>query len=443
MLSKRILLVVALLILASVPLQAVPYDFGGETFYIGQSIWFDKHFNWLTRDHFDDPRYAAHMEEVEELFNVNIEWELVGTGYPASAAIDYMLPRIIAGEGNFIVTTGESAIPILVANNLIMPVTEWINEEYFERLPDPFKSLSSFVNFKGENWAFQFGPRMMTEADVVYWNKDLFEELGLPNLYELYEAGEWTWEAMREIAIAVTADTDGDGEIDRFGVSARYGPDEWSLMTRWIWTNGATLAKEIDGKIVFDADSDAAVESFEFWRELIELGVWNPDWYAYRFDDGFVAMHIDLADDITYKRHVECNFGVVPLPKGPRADEHVAIEWRKWVAVLPITAPNPEAQIELWHAIFELAVPYIYDLEEWEDQYWEHISLLVRDEESFENFKWVTQNTQPAVLMDVFASVPGWDEALRQIRHGEKDARTAMAEMKPAVQAYLDEMFDQ
>ena len=37
----------------------------------------------------------------------------------------------------------------------------------------------------------------------------------------------------------------------------------------------------------------------------------------------------------------------------------------------------------------------------------------------------------------------GWDEALRQIRHGEKDARTAMAEMKPAVQAYLDEMFDQ
>lgn len=441
--KKVVWLLVLIIGLMSIPVHAADYDFGGETVYIGQSVWFYHYFNFMNRDSFDDPRFEQYWQEVEERFNVNLEWLQVSDCYPASAAIDLVLPRVIAGEGNFIFVTGDAAIPILVANNLVLPVTEWINDEYFERLPSPFKSLPYFVNFLGENWAFQFGPRMMTEADGVFWNMELFEELGLPNLQELYEAGEWTYDAMKEIALQITADTDGDGETDRFGVSARWGYEDWALMTRWIWTNGGELAREVDGRVVFALDSDEAIEALDFYRELIELGVFTNEMYYFAMAEGRVGMHIDFADNLSYMGEVDTTFGFVPLPKGPRVDEHVAVEGRKWVALLPITATNPEALIELWHALFELAEPYIEDMERWEDDYYYNIALLLKDEKSLENMIWVHENTQPAKLIDVFGQVPGFYETIIDIMHGEKEAKVAVAEIKPAVQAYLDEMFDQ
>ena len=158
---------------------------------------------------------------------------------------------------------------------------------------------------------------MMTEADGVFWNMELFEELGLPNLQELYEAGEWTYDAMKEIALQITADTDGDGETDRFGVSARWGYEDWALMTRWIWTNGGELAREVDGRVVFALDSDEAIEALDFYRELIELGVFTNEMYYFAMAEGRVGMHIDFADNLSYMGEVDTTFGFVPLPRVP------------------------------------------------------------------------------------------------------------------------------
>lgn len=56
---------------------AAAFDFGGETVYLGQSVWFGEQYNRITNENFADPRWEAHWEDIEAMFNVNLEWDLV------------------------------------------------------------------------------------------------------------------------------------------------------------------------------------------------------------------------------------------------------------------------------------------------------------------------------------------------------------------------------
>ena len=56
----------------------------------------------------------------------------------------------------------------------------------------------------------------------VYYNKDLFDELSLPDPYELYKNGEWTYEKLREIAqkATVAAPKAVTNHVPRVAISA-------------------------------------------------------------------------------------------------------------------------------------------------------------------------------------------------------------------------------
>ncbi|NLY10504.1 MAG: hypothetical protein GX020_02275, partial [Firmicutes bacterium] len=99
--------------------------------------------------------------------------------------------------------------------------------------------------------------------------------------------------------------------------------------------------------------------------------------------------------------------------------------------------------IEVWHALYELATPYIQDLDEWEEEFYAEVSLLVRDEESLEYFKWIQENAEGVQLLDLIGQVPGFGGLINEIVLEGRDAASAIAEIKPQVQAYLDEVFDQ
>ena len=264
--TKRLTLVLLILGLVSISASA-QFNFGGETVKLGQSVWFGTFYNSLTNSRFDEPQFRQRWEDVEREFNVSLEWEFVTSGWPSSEAIGYLFPKVTAGEGNVIAVTTDTIIPILVAHGLLMPLTEWINDEYFERLPAPLKPTERFSRFLGENWAFQFGPIMGTEAAGVFWNKELFAKYGLPDLYELYEAGEWTWEAMEEIALKLTQDTTGDGRIDQIGVALRDGRLDWRAYTYWVYTNNGSTIREVNGEIIFALDEEASIESLNFGED--------------------------------------------------------------------------------------------------------------------------------------------------------------------------------
>src|SRR5688500_7961826 len=83
--------------------------------------------------------------------------------------------------------------------------------------------------------AFRFDGRLVclpqnVSSLVVYFNKDLFRSAGVPEP----EPG-WTWNDMVTSAVALTADTDEDGDVDRYGLAV-----EPSLIriAPFVWSNG-------------------------------------------------------------------------------------------------------------------------------------------------------------------------------------------------------------
>jgi len=83
--------------------------------------------------------------------------------------------------------------------------------------------------------------------DVGPWafvyNKDLFDKAGIA--YPSAKAGEWTWDDMLEAAKNITADNDGDGKTDVFGVGA------YNLESA-VWGNGGDFLDAATGTVTID-----------------------------------------------------------------------------------------------------------------------------------------------------------------------------------------------
>ena len=72
---------------------------------------------------------------------------------------------------------------------------------------------------------------------VLYYNRDLFEQAGL----EPPPAEGWTWVDMVEAATALTEDTDGDGDVDSYGL----GTDvEIIRLAPFVWSNGGDIVDD-------------------------------------------------------------------------------------------------------------------------------------------------------------------------------------------------------
>ncbi len=156
---------------------------------------------------------------------------------------------------------------------------------------------------------------------VVYYNRDLFDAVGLP-----YPAVDWSWDDFLATAQALTVDLDGDGTIDQYGL----GTDA-SLyrLAPFIWQNGGELVvTEANGTpLRLALDSRPAREAIEWFVALqTEHGV-VPDAVAEqaessesRFIAGRTAMFLNSRRGVpTYRRIDSFEWDVAPLPRAEQA----------------------------------------------------------------------------------------------------------------------------
>ncbi|MDI7275156.1 MAG: sugar ABC transporter substrate-binding protein [Anaerolineae bacterium] len=93
----------------------------------------------------------------------------------------------------------------------------------------------------------------------LWYNRKLFDQAGVQ-----YPTNDWDWNALREAALKLTRDTNGDGEPEEYGVTFETWFVPWLY---WIWSNGGD---------VFNADETActlddpkAYEPIQFWADLM------------------------------------------------------------------------------------------------------------------------------------------------------------------------------
>ncbi len=192
---------------------------------------------------------------------------------------------------------------------------------------------------------------------VIFFNKDMVENMdGMPNPYELVLADKWTFDVFEEMARAATIDlnTDGvfDAQNDSFGI---FIGEESKYCSFWSAFDQSATAKDEDGRIVLNMNSEKTADIIERFADLVKSNVTLNN-----FGENVVS---DLTMDagrmlftfepIAYAerfRDCEVEIGMLPYPKYDEAqDSYYSLDWGGLMC-----APNCISNPDLVGAVLEL-----------------------------------------------------------------------------------------
>lgn len=406
------------------------YDFGGETVTI--ISWTSERMENYFNDYLP---VEGRIAEAEELFNVKIDF-MQSRDIPS-----LNFNRLMAGESGNDLWHVQNKIGYweLASAGALYPVSELLGDQFYDNLQPSFVAVEEALKYQDQYWGIgpvEWRPIYGFQNDLMVglYNKTLFEREGLPDPYELYLDGEWDWDALTDIAVRATQDFDGDGVVDQWGI---VDIRPWDLAV----SNGATLTKvDENGKIIFSADEPAYIQALEqayqWWTELaVQMPTYGSGDLRDTFINGNAAMYFGAALNglETVLENMSDEWAIVPFPKGPSADEHYWTVQALNTTVLPLNAKDPEALIAL-------------KLFLWQDEDVNSSDFLaanVRDQASAQvllqaHQEWQGQSSR------LFESYLGdFHLYTREISDGTKSASAAMAEIKPVIQANLDDLFQQ
>lgn len=245
----------------------------------------------------------------------------------------------------------------------------------------------------------QIGIPMAVYSSFIYYNKSLFDEAGLAypphEVGEQYEGEDWTWATVRDLAMKLTVDTDGNdatsadfdpANIDVYGLDAQFTENDARAWSTIFGGSGSVLAA--DGTTAQWPDN---------WRTGLQFfydGIWKDNFIPNQtavqalaagntFQSGRVAM------DVVHQWYTCC---VYPAEGTP-----AVTDWD--IAVLPV---GPDGNIT---SKLHADTIGILDSTENPDQAFEALSFLAKSPELIQ-----TWGAMPAIESQRADFFAGLDE---------------------------------
>jgi multiple sugar transport system substrate-binding protein len=264
---------------------------------------------------------------------------------PAAGDYEQTLATLIAaGNAPDVFFINNISLPGFAAQGAFLPLGPYLEEIDLE---DFFEAHLSAFEYDGELVAI---PRDISNM-VLFYNADMFREAGLD-----LPTDDWTWEEFLEAARALTQDTTGDGNPDRFGFGFNAF---WLFWQPWVWSAGGTFFAEDHSR--FTLNEGAGLEGLEFFTALrceenvAPTAAQAADRAAHSmFADGDVAMIVDgrwRVAPLNASEVVDFEWDVVQFPHGP-AGSIVDANGSGWG--ISSTSANPDAA---WAFIQHVASP--------------------------------------------------------------------------------------
>ena len=154
---------------------------------------------------------------------------------------------------------------------------------------------------------------------VVYYNRELFNAAGVAE-----PADDWAWDDFLAAAQALTADTDGDGIIDQYGLGI-----EPSLLrlSPFVWQNGGRIVDDPDFPTQLGLTRLPSLIALQWFVDLQVVHHVAPDRTAEasidsetRFIQGTTAMYLNSRRGTpTYRESAAFDWDIAPLPRGEQA----------------------------------------------------------------------------------------------------------------------------
>ncbi len=260
-----------------------------------------------------------------------------------------------------LISSNNALLNIYITNQTVLPLNDYIDHDYFKKLPEPLQPVEEMVTYAGNiygipsptgNVSYPFSRGM-----VILWNREFFERNNLPDLDELQDKGQWTWEKMTDIVKQATRDTNDDGYIDQWAIAGLENKFQYEVR-RFFESYGANIYEEdVDGSIKdINLINDKVISVFEYLKEWYQLypPYTNIDTNYNRFKNGNIGMYFtDLHLIFDIKENIDSDIGIAYLPKAPDMENNILPVRSFSVASVPILERDPETVINIHDQIFK------------------------------------------------------------------------------------------
>lgn len=321
-----------------------------------------------------------HMEDVQKQYNVKFtfnlipQWEEYTNQYVTQAA-----SGVPMGDICFIDYT--LAYPSFVAKQYVAPIPDGLIAAKDSWNVEASKGLMKDGKYYGLITTDQQIP-----IEVLLFNKKLFSDLKLPDLYELQASGAWTWDKFLEVARSATKN-------GKFGIGA-YGKLGY-MSHAFLLSNNANFVTAGDNP-TYQLDKPEAQKALQFSydlyykynvAEVITADKDNWDYTKNQFTSGNSAMLIcESWQAEMFKEPMKNDkFGIVAIPKGPDAKDYAANFSKGAAGFIPPAAKLNDVKNNAINAFF---APY-----SGKPTFEERIERLVLDDQSIDTFKLLAKNS--------------------------------------------------
>lgn len=197
---------------------------------------------------------------------------------------------------------------------------------------------------------------------VVFFNHDMADDMGIPNLYDVVWDGQWTIDMMNRYTTQATIDLDGDGQLDptkdQFGMISGSN----TYLPYLLFGMGSTYSKkESDNTYSLAIASEHTINAIEALAETFytDNTIWWEDchgklesmWIPFQEGRGLfyheVSQCVRLFD-------MEDAFGILPQPKFSEDQENYLTSMQtEWSSILAVPATLSEGTQEMTGVLLE------------------------------------------------------------------------------------------
>jgi multiple sugar transport system substrate-binding protein len=222
--------------------------------------------------------------------------------------------------------------PSYAADGVLENLDPWIEQSSYN-LDDYWPALLESASYNGSIYGL---PRDIG-VEVLYYNKTIFDEAGVP-----YPAENWTWDNFRAAAEQLRS-VESSGRVARYALGMEGG--KYGL---WINQNRGTILDDMRNPARCTLAEPPARQALQFFADLMRNNLAMPDAQlsqsggdAAVFQSGLAAMIIQNASRVSAFNAAKMNYGVqvLPIPRdGRRAASAGGAAW-----VMSAQSDNKEA----------------------------------------------------------------------------------------------------
>jgi multiple sugar transport system substrate-binding protein len=232
-----------------------------------------------------------------------------------NAYMEKVLTQFAAGTAPDVIFVEVNNFKEFVDKGVLVDLMPYIEQEKDIDLKVYYKQIVERFTVDGKLYVL---PRDIAPICLIYYNKKMFREAGLP-----YPSSDWSWDEFLEISKKLVK-KDAQGRVIQFAFI-----DQWPIWETWAVSNGGRLVDDVKNPGKCLMDSTEVTDGIQFRADLINIynvmpsgaqmtsmgGADASDFFA----SGRAAMFYSGLWKAPFFRQIrDLEWDVVLFPRGPK-----------------------------------------------------------------------------------------------------------------------------